>query len=119
MGGQELVRDGSGLDLDVDLLIYFFADRHVDGIDQLKMQAQLVAVTVFGHPAAQRFAKLIGRHLDPVVGEPGEPVGIGFAAEHGLDPGPTGHGDDTETYSCPPASSPAARVHSRIRVSWV
>ncbi len=90
--GQELDRGAKGLDVSVDLLIDV-ADRRVDGIDLLQMQAQQEAV-VAGDAAAQRFAKGLGWRLDPAVGQPGQGVGIAFSSNQRLDHRPTAEAHD-------------------------
>jgi len=66
-GGQELNGGAKGLDLSVDLLIDG-ADRRVDGVDLLQMQAQQEAVMP-RDAAAQRFAELLGYRPRPTPGQ--------------------------------------------------
>src|SRR5271167_4150102 len=49
---------------------------------------------VAGHPAAQRFTKLLGRGLDPPIGKIGQPFGIALAGNQRLDHRATGKPDD-------------------------
>ena len=91
-GGQQPDRDAKGFDVVVHLLVDP-GDGGVQGIDLLEMQAQQKAMMP-RHPATQRFAQHLGRCLDPPVGERRQSIGIGLAADQGLDHRPAGQADD-------------------------
>jgi len=95
-GGQQVDGGAKGLDLSVDLLIDG-ADRRVDGVDLLQMQAQQKAVMP-GEAAAQRFAQFLGRCFDPAMRQLGQFLGIALPGDQGFDhpaPGQAHHiGDD-------------------------
>jgi hypothetical protein len=88
-GAQQFDGDAKGLDLSVDLLIDV-AERVVDGVDLLQMQAQQKTVMP-GDAAAQRFAQHLGRRLDPAVGQLGQLLGVALTV--GLRPTGLTRGD--------------------------
>ena len=96
-GGQQVDGGAKGLDVSVDLSIDV-ADRRVDGVDLLQMEAQQKAVMP-GDAAAQRFAELLGRRLDPAMRQLGQLLGIAFTV--GLQPTGLTRGD--QGFDHPPA----------------
>ena len=79
-------------DTSIHLLIDL-VDGDIDGVNLLQMQGEQEAM-MLGHSPAQGVAELLGRRLDPPMGEVGQPERVGLAGNHRFDHPPAAEADN-------------------------